>query len=203
MGTVRQAIGLMGGTFNPIHYGHLVAAEAARDAFSLDRVIFIPAGHPPRKGGLVAPADHRYLMTFLATASNHRFDTSRVELDRPGTSYTSDTLAYFHATNPDARWFFITGADAVMDITTWHQSTDIFRYADVIAASRPGYALRLNELRPALHDAVDHIHQLEVPALSISSSAIRDRVRKGLSVRYLLPEPVEYYIRKNGLYGSG
>jgi nicotinate-nucleotide adenylyltransferase len=202
MGTNGRAIGLMGGTFNPIHYGHLVAAETARDAFGLDRVIFVPAGQPPHKSKMVASAEHRYLMTFLATVSNARFDTSRVEIERPGPSYTSDTLAHFHASDPDARWYFITGADAVMEIAGWHAAEDIFRYAEVIAASRPGYALRLQELEPVLGENLKKVHHLEVPALAISSSDIRARVGQGLSIRYLVPEAVEEYIRKCGLYQS-
>ncbi|MGC8489247.1 MAG: nicotinate-nucleotide adenylyltransferase [Clostridia bacterium] len=202
MGARGRAIGLMGGTFNPIHYGHLVAAETARDAFALDRVIFVPAGEPPHKARTVAPAEHRYLMTFLATASNRRFDTSRVEIERPGPSYTSDTLAHFHALDPDAHWYFITGADAVMEIAGWHAAEDIFRYAEVIAVSRPGYPLRLRTLEPALGDKVSRVHHLEVPALAISSSDVRARLSKGLSIRYLVPEAVEDYIRKCGLYES-
>lgn len=203
MGAKSRAIGLMGGTFNPIHYGHLVTAEAARDAFGLERVIFVPAGQPPHKTGVIAPAEHRYLMTFLATASNDRFDTSRVEIDRPGPSYTSETLAHFHALDPDVQWYFITGADAVMEIVQWHAAREVFEYAEVIAASRPGYALRLSALVPDLGDRVKHIHHLEVPALAISSSDIRRRLAHGLSIRYLVPEAVEHYIRKNGLYTSG
>lgn len=205
MGAKGQAIGIMGGTFNPIHYGHLVAAESARDAFDLARVIFVPAGQPPHKADAtdkIASAEHRYLMTFLATASNHRFDTSRVEIERPGPSFTSDTLAHFHRMDPDRRWFFITGADAVLEIAEWHAARNIFRYAEIIAASRPGYPLRLGDLTPNLgEENLAKIHDLEVPALAISSSAIRERLRQRLSIRYLVPETVENYIRKNSLYG--
>jgi nicotinate-nucleotide adenylyltransferase len=196
-------MGLMGGTFNPIHYGHLVAAETAREAFGLERVIFVPAGAPPHKPDpAVAPAEHRYLMTFLATASNTRFDTSRAELDRTGPSYTSDTLRHFRRTHPDVRWFFITGADAVMDMPSWHAVADIFRQAEVIAVSRPGYSLAMRDLRNALGDLAGQIHHLEVPALAISSSDVRVRLAQGLSIRYLVPESVEQYIYKNGLYGA-
>ncbi|MCY0881361.1 MAG: nicotinate-nucleotide adenylyltransferase [Firmicutes bacterium] len=201
----RRLIGLMGGTFNPIHYGHLVAAETARDAFHLDQVIFVPSGHPPHKTEALAAAEHRYLMSFLAIAPNAHFDLSRYEIDRPGLSYTSETLAYYYATDPHAEWYFITGADAVLEIASWHAPQDLFRYGHLIAASRPGYSLaKLAALSDQLgSERVARIHQLEVPALAISSSQIRDRLRKGLSIKYLVPEAVEYYIEKNGLYRTG
>lgn len=193
----------MGGTFNPIHYGHLVAAEAARDAFQLDQVIFIPAGQPPHKSGLfVADPEHRYLMTFLAIVSNQRFEISRVEIERTGLSFTSDTLAYFRALDPDVVWYFITGADAILDIVTWHHPDMIFQDAELIAASRPGYSLKkIEALKQQLGvERVARIHPLEVPALAISSSQIRERVQQGLSIKYLVPEAVEHYIAKNRVY---
>ncbi|MCY0879098.1 MAG: nicotinate-nucleotide adenylyltransferase [Firmicutes bacterium] len=199
----RRAIGLMGGTFNPIHYGHLVAAEAARDAFDLDQVIFIPSGQPPHKAGLfVADPEHRYLMTFLAIVSNQHFEISRVEIDREGPSYTSETLEYFHRLDPSVLWYFITGADAILDIVTWHQPDTIFRYAEFIAASRPGYSLsKIEALKSHLGaDQLARIHPLEVPALAISSSQIRERLQQGLSIKYLVPEAVEHYIAKNRVY---
>ncbi|MBX5466831.1 MAG: nicotinate-nucleotide adenylyltransferase [Firmicutes bacterium] len=203
MGKARRAVGLMGGTFNPIHYGHLVTAEAARDAFGLDEVVFIPSGQPPHKPPReVARAEDRYLMTLLAVATNVHFDLSRVELDRGGPSYTSDTLAYFHTLDPTVDWYFISGADAILEIASWHAPEDIFRYAHLIAASRPGYSLeRLTALESKLgRERMARIHQLEVPALAISSSQIRERVRQGLSIKYLVPEAVEQYIAKKGLY---
>lgn len=193
----------MGGTFNPIHYGHLVTAEAARDAFRLDRVIFIPAGHPPHKVEMgVASPEHRYLMTFLAIAPNFHFELSRVEIERQGPSYTSDTLRYFHMMDDSIDWYFISGADAILEIASWHYPEDIFRYGQLIAASRPGYSLsRLQALSDHLgEDEVRRIHQLEVPALAISSSLVRQRIQSGLSIKYLVPEAVEHYIAKNGLY---
>lgn len=199
----RRAIGLMGGTFNPIHYGHLVAAEAARDAFNLEQVIFIPAGQPPHKSGVfVADSEHRYLMTFLAIVSNQRFEISKVEIDRQGPSYTSETLSYFNNLDPAVAWYFITGADAILDIVTWHNPDSIFRYADLIAASRPGYSLdKIEALKSPLGaEPVERIHRLEVPALAISSSQIRARLTRGLSIKYLVPEAVEHYIAKNDVY---
>ncbi|OLZ10828.1 nicotinate-nucleotide adenylyltransferase [Sulfobacillus thermosulfidooxidans] len=206
MGKETRAIGLMGGTFNPIHYGHLVTAEAARDAFHLDRVIFIPSGQPPHKPpSVLASAEHRFLMTFLAIAPNMHFELSRVEIDRQGPSYTSETLAYFHRLDPDVDWYFISGADAILEIASWHYPEDIFRYAHLIAASRPGYSLsRIHALARELgEEKVQRIHQLEVPALAISSSQVRERLRLGLSIKYLVPEAVEHYIEKNHLYEHG
>jgi nicotinate-nucleotide adenylyltransferase len=200
----KKRIGLMGGTFNPIHYGHLVTAEAARDAFRLDRVIFVPAGQPPHKPvDMDVRAEDRYLMTFLAIAPNPHFEISRVEIDRGGPSYTSETLAHFHRLDPDAEWYFITGADAVLEIASWRSPQAVLQYAYLIAASRPGYPLsKLEALRAGLGpEAFERIRPLEVPALAISSSQIRQRVREGLSIRYLLPEAIENYIFKNGLYG--
>jgi nicotinate-nucleotide adenylyltransferase len=194
----------MGGTFNPIHYGHLVTAEAARDAFHLDRVVFIPAGQPPHKPGTtVAAANHRYLMTFLAIAPNLHFELSRVEIDREGPSYTSETLKYFHTLDPTTEWFFVTGADAILEIASWHSPENILQYAHLIAASRPGYSLsRLKAVEEQLGgpQAGHRVHQLEVPALAISSSQIRERLRQGLSIKYLVPEGVEQYIAKEHLY---
>ncbi len=201
----RRAIGLMGGTFNPIHYGHLVAAEAALDAFNLDQVIFIPSGQPPHKSGIfVADAEHRYLMTFLAIVSNQRFEMSRVEIDRSGPSYTSDTLSYFDQLDASAAWYFITGADAILDIVSWHNPDSIFRHAQLIAASRPGYSLnRIRALENQLGvKSGERIHPLEVPALAISSSQIRERLKGGLSIKYLVPEAVEHYIVKNAVYAA-
>ncbi len=201
-----RAVGLMGGTFNPIHYGHLVTAEAARDAFHLDRVIFIPSGQPPHKPpAVLASAEHRYLMTFLAIAPNRHFELSRVEIDRLGPSYTSETLSFFHHQDPHIDWYFISGADAILEIASWHYPEDIFRFAHMIAASRPGYSLsRLQALSKDLSaEQIARIHQLEVPALAISSSQVRERLRRGLSIKYLLPEAVEQYIDKNGLYDHG
>ena len=196
------AIGLMGGTFDPIHYGHLVAAEAARTSFGLSKVVFIPAGQPPHKHQRqVAGAEHRYLMTLLATMTNPHFEVSRIEMDRQDWSYTVDTVREIHqAAGPEL--FFITGIDAVLEICSWRNATDLFALCEVIAATRPGYlASAVNELQGDLPPAAfARIHVLEVPALAISSSDIRSRVSRGESIKYLVPEPVEYYIQKNGLY---
>jgi nicotinate-nucleotide adenylyltransferase len=190
----------MGGTFDPIHYGHLVAAEEALVQFSLDRVVFMPTGEPARKTHRqVAPAEHRYLMTVIATASNPDFTVSRLEVDRPGVTYTVDTMLELRATHgPDTELFFITGADAILDILTWKDSARLAGTCTLIAATRPGYDLSRILAQPGAETF--SIELMEVPALAISSTDIRTRIAARRPVRYLLPEAVATYVRKNGLY---
>ena len=197
-------IGLMGGTFDPIHMGHLVTAEEARQQFLLDYVIFIPAGLPPHKEKeQVTPAEHRYLMTTLAVMSNPYFVVSRVEVEKDERSYTIDTLRHFAARcAPGTNLFFITGADAILDILTWKDYTELLRLCTFIAVTRPGYPLdKLDEITGKLSPELRaKIHLLEIPALAISSTFIRKRVALGKTIKYLTPEPVEQYIKKHGLY---
>nr|WP_297199074.1 nicotinate-nucleotide adenylyltransferase [Thermanaeromonas sp.] len=199
-----RRVGLMGGTFDPIHYGHLVTAEVARCEFNLDKVIFIPSGHPPHKKDYeVTAAEHRYQMTVLATASNPYFEVSRIEIDRPGLSYTVDTVKeYRRLWGPEPEIYFITGADAILEILHWKDVDILLDTCCFIAATRPGFPLaRLEEVKPCLPQGAEgRIYLLEVPALAISSTDIRRRVREGKSIKYLLPEPVEEYIREQGLY---
>jgi nicotinate-nucleotide adenylyltransferase len=199
-------LGIMGGTFDPIHYGHLVTAEAARTEFGLEVVVFVPSGHPPHKAGhRLTDARHRYMMTVLAVATNPWFEVSRVEIDRPGFSYTIDTVQEFRRRYGETTdLFFITGADAILEILTWHRVNDLFTLCQFIAATRPGYRLDgLGKVLEAiLPDNRQRIHLLEVPALAISSTDIRERVRSGRSIKYLVPEPVEHYIYKNRLYAD-
>lgn len=198
-----KKIGIMGGTFDPIHYGHLVAAEGARFHFGLDRVIFVPAARPPHKGDrdITAPR-HRLDMTLLATASNPNFQVSDVEIIRSGPSYTIDTVIHFRENRPGAAVYFITGADAVLEILTWHRVEELLQVCSFIAATRPGY--RLENLAESLKGLppwyIERISSMEVPALAISSTDIRERVRKGMPIKYLLPEKVEEYLYANGLY---
>lgn len=197
-------IGLMGGTFDPIHMGHLVTAEEARQQFLLDYVIFIPAGLPPHKEKKqVTPAEHRYLMTTLAVMSNPSFVVSRVEVDKEEPSYTIDTVRYFSTRcAPGTNLFFITGADAILDILTWKDYADLLRLCTFIAVSRPEYPLnKLGEITGKLSPELrTKIHLLEIPALAISSTFIRKRAALGKTIKYLTPEPVEQYIKKHGLY---
>jgi len=192
----------MGGTFDPIHFGHLVTAEEALVQFNLDRVVFMPTGIPAAKAhDVVTPVEHRYLMTVLATAANPDFDVSRVEVDRPGLTYTVDTLAEVRQElGPSAELFFITGADAVWEIVSWKDAEKVADLATFIAATRPGYDL---EAARKLHeDAATRfkIEYIEVPALAISSTDMRRRVAERRPIRYLTPEAVVAYIDKHGLY---
>ena len=197
-------LGIMGGTFDPIHYGHLVTAEQAREAAGLDLVLFMPAGSPAFKQGarVTAPED-RYAMTLLATAANPAFDASRFEIDRPGVTYTVDTLEALRAHYPDnVRLFFITGADAILDIVTWKNAERIASLAALVAATRPGYDIEEARSRIGASGIDFEVRYIEIPALAISSTNIRQRVAAGESVRYLVPETVRGYIVKNGLYNS-
>ena len=196
-------IGTMGGTFDPVHYGHLVTAEEALVQFNLDKVLFVPTGRPVRKTHRhLSSAEDRYLMTVIATASNPDFEVSRIEIDRPGDTYTVDTmLALRDLYGPRAELFFISGADAVREILTWKNADRFAGLCTFIAATRPGYDAGLGtdgamgRLVP-----VPPVESMAVPALAISSSDIRDRVASHRPIRYLLPEAVAAYIEKNGLY---
>jgi nicotinate-nucleotide adenylyltransferase len=192
---VRRKVGVMGGTFDPIHHGHLVAASEVADRFGLDEVVFVPTGRPWQKDDEdVLSAEHRYLMTVIATAANPRFTVSRVDVDRPGPTYTRDTLADLHAADPDAQLFFITGADALAKIMGWKDVEEILSLAHMIGVTRPGYPLDDGNL-PA-----GAVSMIEVPAMTISSTDCRDRVRRGEPVWYLVPDGVVQYIGKYGLY---
>jgi nicotinate-nucleotide adenylyltransferase len=188
-------LGIMGGTFDPVHHGHLVAASEVQSLFALDEVAFVPSGEPWQKAGkLVSPAEHRYLMTVIATASNPGFWVSRVDIDRPGPTYTIDTLRDLSAQQPDAELFFITGADALEQILSWKDADELFRLAHFVGVTRPGYVLSDDHLP---RDAVSLV---EVPAMAISSSACRERVLAGRPVWYLVPDGVVQYIGKHRLY---
>ncbi|MEW5785835.1 MAG: nicotinate-nucleotide adenylyltransferase [Bacillota bacterium] len=202
--TGRPKIGIMGGTFDPIHLGHLVSAEEARQQFSLDRVIFVPAGLPPHKEReKVTACEHRYLMTALAVMSNPDFAVSDYEVKKDEPSYTIDTVRYIACREPDgAAIYFITGADAIMEILTWKDYGALLESCTFIAVSRPGYSLeRLREIAAERYPAVlQKVHMLEIPALAISSTFIRERAALGKTIKYLIPETVEQYIKKHGLY---
>jgi nicotinate-nucleotide adenylyltransferase len=195
----QRRIGLMGGTFDPIHHGHLVAAEEARWQFDLDRVLFIPTGQPWQKPVGVSRAEDRYRMTVIATASNPAFAVSRIEIEHPGPTYTVDTLRRLRADlGEDARLFFITGADAVLHILTWKDRDEVLALAEFIAATRPGYDLdRLTERLPV---ARERLHPLEIPMLAISSTELRARVARGQPIQYLVPDGVAEYVADRGLY---
>jgi nicotinate-nucleotide adenylyltransferase len=189
-------VGVMGGTFDPVHHGHLVAASEVADRFGLDEVVFVPTGNPWQKSDAsVSSPEDRYLMTVIATASNPRFQVSRVDIDRDGPTYTVDTLRDLREQyGPDAELFFITGADALSKILSWKDAQELFDLAHFVAVTRPGYELSDDHL-PA-----DTVSLVRVPALSISSSDCRRRVADGKPVWYLVPDGVVQYIAKRRLY---
>jgi nicotinate-nucleotide adenylyltransferase len=185
----------MGGTFDPIHHGHLVAASEAAARFDLDEVVFVPTGNPSfKQHQQVSPAEHRYLMTVIATASNPRFTVSRVDVDRPGLTFTVDTLRDLRDARPDAELFFITGADAIEQILTWKDADELWKMAHFVAVSRPGHRLSVDGLPSGV------VSTLEVPALAISSTDCRRRAGSGQPVWYLVPDGVVQHIAKYGLY---
>ena len=195
----KRRVGIMGGTFDPIHHGHLVAASEVQDRFELDEVVFVPTGQPWQKGHTyVSPGEDRYLMTVIATASNPRFMVSRVDIDRPGPTYTVDTLHDLRAGyGPDVEFYFITGADALAAILSWKDHEQVFDLAHFVGVTRPGYELS------AEHLPRDTARLVEVPAMAISSSACRARVAAGKPVWYLVPDGVVQYIAKRRLYRNG
>jgi nicotinate-nucleotide adenylyltransferase len=193
----RARVGVMGGTFDPIHNGHLVAASEVQQKFDLDEVIFVPTGMPWMKSDrAVTEGEHRYLMTVIATAANPRFTVSRVDIDRSGPTYTIDTLRDIHTARPDADIFFISGADAIAQILDWKDVEQVWPLAHFVAVTRPGHPLTISGLPE------QGVSLLEVPALAISSTDCRSRVSRGFPVWYLVPDGVVQYISKHHLYRS-
>jgi nicotinate-nucleotide adenylyltransferase len=191
-----RRMGIMGGTFDPIHHGHLVAASEVQDRFNLEEVVFVPTGQPYEKGA-VSSAEDRYLMTVIATASNPRFHVSRADIDRDGPTYTVDTLRDLNAVyGPNVELYFITGADALAKILSWKDAFEMLSLAHFVGVTRPGFELSGDHL-PA-----DTVTLVEVPAMAISSSDCRSRVAAGKPVWYLVPDGVVQYIAKRGLYRS-
>jgi len=187
----------MGGTFDPIHHGHLVAASEAADALSLDEVIFVPTGQPGNKKA-ISSEEHSYLKTVISTAANPRFTVSRADIDRDGITYTIDTLTELSKERPDADLFFISFADAIAQILAWKQVDELWGLAHFVAVTRPGHSLELPKVPNA------KISQLYVPALAISSTDVRNRAAAGKPIWYLVPDGVVQYIAKHRLYrGQG
>jgi nicotinate-nucleotide adenylyltransferase len=198
----RHRLGVMGGTFDPIHHGHLVAASEVASRFGLDEVVFVPTGQPWQKADRqVSAAEDRYLMTVIATASNPRFSVSRVDIDRPGMTYTVDTLRDLRAERGDDQdLYFITGADALAQILTWRGVDQLFDLAHFVGCTRPGVELD----SPAISQLpAERVTLMEVPALAISSTACRARVQAREPIWYLVPDGIVQYIAKRGLYAGG
>ncbi|MFA4028841.1 MAG: hypothetical protein GDYSWBUE_001123 [Candidatus Fervidibacterota bacterium] len=196
-----KRLGIMGGTFDPIHMAHLLAAEEARFRFNLDKVVFVPCGVPVHKKPYeVTPAEHRYAMVLLATTGNPHFEVSRIEIERQGPSYAIDTVrAFKRLYGNGVTLFFITGADAVLEILTWRDADKLVELCRFIAVTRPGYDLsKLEEvLGERYASAIDVLH---IPEMDISSTKIRERVRNGEPIRYMVPDAVYDYIMRHGLY---
>lgn len=196
-----QKVGIMGGTFDPLHNGHLLVAQEATARLNLDAVIFVPTGQSYHKKGPISSAQDRFYMTFLATLSNPRFLVSRLEIDRQEPSYTVDTLremSYWFA-GPTS-FYFITGTDAVLTMKEWDRINELPALCRVVAASRPGYRLTAEQLQTLPQKLQKVLIPLEIPLTNISSTELRRRVKNGESIRYLVPEPIEQYVEKAGLY---
>lgn len=194
-----RRLGILGGTFDPIHYGHLQIAEEARGEYGLDTVLFVPTGEPPHKTRGLASAEQRFLMTVLATDDHPQFAVSRSEIDRAGRSFTVDTLQLLHEEFPQAELYLIMGADMAMDFPTWREPARILALARVVAATRPGIPeehLRRHLSSPGMQG----VELLVAPGLDISSTEMRRRAREGKSLRYLTPDPVVAFIEKERLY---
>ncbi len=193
------SFGIMGGTFDPIHFGHLLLAERAREAYGLQTVVFVPAGYPWQKPYRVTDPDKRWAMTTLAIQGNPGFEASRIEIDRPGPSYSFDTIHQMVAERPGQTPYFITGMDAILQILTWRRSDELPQLTHFVAAARRGYGIR--KAKEALSpEFLERTQFLKMPLMEISSTAIRNRVCNGHSIRYLTPERVRQFILKEGLY---
>lgn len=196
-------IGIMGGTFDPIHLGHLAMAESAREIFELDEVLFIPSARPPHKAERKIESEaHRLMMTYLAVKSNENFHVSPMEMLRDGFSYTLDTVDELERKfNHVAELFFIIGSDSMAELPTWHKSRELVGKAHFVAAERPGIEINLNEIKKFFgEESMAHIHKFTTPGLEISSTDIRERIKAGRSIKYLVPESVEEYIFREQLY---
>ncbi len=196
-------IGVLGGTFDPIHYGHLVAAEEVRDRLGMATVLFVPTGIPPHKREVsVSPAEHRVAMVQLAIAGNHAFALSRVDVDRAGPSYTADTLAILQSElGPSAKLHFILGLDSLLEVHTWHEPAKLVELAHLVVVTRPHQTVPdLCSLDGVLPGARDKVVIMPIPQLDISASDLRQRVASGRTIKYQVPEAVEGYIYERGMY---
>lgn len=198
----NHRIGIFGGTFNPIHIGHLVIAEAAREEYNLEKVIFVPASHPPHKHFDIATDNIRYEMVKLAVADNPYFEVSNMELRRPGLSYTVDTMRCFHKEYPEnTEFYFIVGMDTLLELPTWKYVDELIQLCHFLGALRPNYRTDLSDVLAYFGDiGRERIHYLHTPQLEISATDLRERLRKGKSVRYLMPKQVAEWLLANNVY---
>jgi len=199
-----KRIGISGGTFDPIHYGHLIIAEEIRETMELEKMVFIPSANPPHKVGIgVTNATHRYNMVKMATESNPWFAVSSIEMERGGYSYTVDTLVQLKQIyGEDTVLFFMTGADVIPELVTWKNFEKLFSLCEFVAVLRPGFNREslIKEIEFLKSHFMAKIHIVDAPLIGISSTIIREKVRNGKSIKYLVPENVEEYITENGLY---
>lgn len=202
MADIIHRLGILGGTFDPIHHGHLVAAQEVQYRLALDRVLFVPAGMPPHKPAQpISPVHHRLRMVELAIAGNPHFALSQVDVGRPGLCYTVDTLQLLRSEwGPGPEFFLIIGTDLLADLLTWHQPQRLIELCELAVVARPGVEIDLSELEEHLPGITDHAHPVPMPLLEISSSDLRARVRAGRPISYLVPPAVEAYILEQGLY---
>jgi nicotinate-nucleotide adenylyltransferase len=205
MAGLSRRVGVLGGTFDPIHHGHLVAAQEVLHALELDCVLFVPAGSPPHKPAQpISAAHHRVAMVSLAIAARPRFQLSRVDVERPGPHFTFDALTILHERwGEDTRFFFIVGSDSLAELTTWHRPEGIITLADLAVVVRPGARVDLEALEAHLPGLGSHLHCVSMPLLQISSTDLRARVREGRPIAFLVPQPIEDYILEHGLYRAG
>jgi len=205
MAGVSRRVGVLGGTFDPIHHGHLVAAQEVLHALALDCVLFVPAGNPPHKPARpISAAHHRVAMVSLAIAGRPGFQLSRVDVERPGPHFTFDTLTILHERwGTGTRFFFIVGTDSLAELFTWHRPEGIVALADLAVVERPGAGANLEALEARLPGLGSHLHWVNMPLLQISSTNLRSRVRLGRPITFLVPQPVEDYIVEHGLYRAG
>ncbi len=194
-------IGLLGGTFDPPHVGHLILAAVAADSLALDAVWFVPAGDPPHKRGqAITPVAHRLGMLHLAVAGNALFHISRIDVDRPGPHYSVDMVALARAQRPEAEWFFLVGGDSLRDLPTWHQPQRLLELCSLAVLRRPGAAVDMAHLRDVLPGVEQKVIFVDGPGVDISGTAITERVRAGRTIRYMVPDAVRDYILTQGLY---
>lgn len=195
-------IGILGGTFDPIHHGHLVAAQEAHVQLKLDQILFVPTGEPPHKPSQpISAARHRLRMVELAIAGKTHFGLSRVDVDRSGPCYTVETLELLRAEwGPGPIFYFIVGSDSLADIRTWHQPQRLIELCELTVVARPGVEIDLSQLEQTLPDLPERLHRVQMPLLGISSRDLRARVRGGQPISYLVPLAVEAYILENELY---